>query len=74
MTRINTAAAILVVIAGPAFAGASCEDIKGEIAKKLEAHQVKTFTLTVVGKDATADGKVVGSCEHGSKAIVYKRG
>jgi len=32
------------------------------------------FTLTIVEKDAAEDGKVVGTCEGGSKKIVYKRG
>lgn len=70
----TAAAAILLAAAGPAVAGASCDDVKGEIAKKLEGHHVKTFTLSIVGKDDKADGKVVGSCEGGAKAIVYKRG
>lgn len=75
MTRITAAtAAILLAVAGPAVAGTSCDEVKGEIAKKLEAHQVKTFTLSIVGKDDQADGKVVGNCEHGAKAIIYKRG
>jgi len=30
--------------------------------------------LEVVAKGAAADGKVVGTCEGGTKEIVYKRG
>ena len=32
------------------------------------------FSLEIVDKDAQADGKVVGTCEAGTKKIVYKKG
>ncbi len=51
-----------------------CEELKAEIAKKIEANQVKSYTLEVVDKDKEADGKVVGTCEGGTKKIVYRRG
>jgi hypothetical protein len=53
-----------------------CEDVKGQIAQKLDAKGVKFYTLEVVSKDAEmdADSKVVGVCEGGAKKIVYKRG
>ena len=35
---------------------------------------VTQFTLTIVDKTAPDDGKVVGTCEGGSKKILYKRG
>jgi hypothetical protein len=35
---------------------------------------VSAFTTTIVDKDAAEDGKVVGTCEGGTKKIVYKRG
>lgn len=52
----------------------SCDDLKAEIAKKIEANGVKTYSLDVVDKDAQSDGKVVGTCGGGSKKIVYTRG
>ena len=74
MTRKTAAAVLLLMsLAGPALAE-SCEQVKADIAKKIDAHGVKGYTLTIIGKDETADGKVVGSCEHGAKAIVYKKG
>ncbi len=51
-----------------------CEEVKSDIAKKLEAKGVKSYTLEVVDKDQETDGKVVGTCEAGAKKIVYKRG
>ena len=65
----------LLSLAGTVFAaGKPCEELKGEIAAKIEANGVPQYSLTVVDKGASADGKVVGSCEGGTKEIVYKRG
>jgi len=52
-----------------------CEDLKAEIAKKLDAKGVVGYTLDAVdkGKEA-ADAKIVGSCDGGTKSIVYTRG
>jgi uncharacterized protein DUF1161 len=63
------------LIASPAFAQVKpCEELKAEIEAKIKNNGVKTFTLTIVDKDAAEDGKVVGTCEGGTKKIVYKRG
>ncbi|ERO62388.1 hypothetical protein P308_00225 [Pseudomonas piscis] len=62
-------------LAGTALAaGKPCEELKGEIAAKIDANGVPHYSLEVVDKGAAADGKVVGSCEAGTKEIVYKRG
>lgn len=50
-----------------------CEDLKTEIAAKLDAKGVKGYTLDIVAKDKDAEGKVVGTCEGGSKKIVYSK-
>jgi hypothetical protein len=53
----------------------SCDEVKSDIAKKLEAKGVTSYTLEAVSKDQeVTDGKVVGVCEAGAKKIVYKRG
>lgn len=57
----------------PAFAAKPCEELKTEIAAKLDAKGVKHYELAVVAADAVADHKVVGSCEGGSKKITYLR-
>jgi hypothetical protein len=51
----------------------SCDDLKTEITKKLEAKGVTSYTLDVVDKGKEGDGKVVGGCEGGTKSIVYSR-
>jgi len=69
--------AALVVLSAMAVCahaqGKPCEDLKTEIAGKLDAKGVKGYTLDIVAKDKDADGKVVGTCEGGSKKIVYSK-
>ena len=65
----------LLSIAGTAMAaGKPCEELKSEIAAKIDAKGASGYSLEVVDKGAAADGKVVGSCEGDTKEIVYKRG
>ncbi len=52
----------------------SCEDLKAEIGKKLEAKGVTSYSLDIIDKGKESDGKVVGSCDGGTKSLVYKRG
>jgi hypothetical protein len=54
-------------------AGKPCEDLKTEIAAKLDAKGVKGYTLDIVDKDKDSDGKVVGTCEGGTKKIIYSK-
>ena len=72
----KTALALVLALAvGPALAQRKdCEELKGEIDAKIQKNGVKEFTLTIADKDAAADGKVVGTCDGGTKKIVYKRG
>ncbi len=64
----------MISFTGLAFAGVSCEDVKADIAKKIEANGVKSYTLEVVAKDKEVEGKVVGTCGGGASKIVYTRG
>jgi len=64
-----------MLIALPASAQVKpCEELKSEIEAKIKNNGVKDFTLTIVDKDQAEDGKVVGTCDGGTKKIVYKRG
>ena len=71
--------AIATLLLSCAFAVAQerkpCEDLKSEIAKKLDAKGVTSYSLDIVdqGKEADANGKVVGSCDGGTKSIVYSK-
>jgi hypothetical protein len=74
---MKTLAAIGVLLFVPVCAysqpGKSCDDLKTEIAGKLDAKGVKGYTLDIVEKDKDSDGKVVGTCEGGAKKIVYSK-
>ena len=63
----------LIACIGQAHAAKPCEELKSEIATKLDAKGVKDYELTIVANDAVGDAKVVGSCEAGSKKITYVR-
>ena len=65
----------LLSIAGTALAaGKPCDELKSELAAKLDAKGVQHYSLDVVEKGSAADAKVIGSCEAGTKELVYKRG
>ena len=67
-------AALVLGLSGSAWAQAKpCEELKGEIEAKIKKNGVDKFTLDIVDADKQADGKVVGTCEGGTKKIVYKR-
>jgi len=52
-----------------------CEDLKADITKKLEAKGVMNYSLDIVDKGKESpDAKVVGTCDGGTKSIVYTRG
>jgi hypothetical protein len=66
---------------------ASCDEMRAQIASKLEAKGIKEFTLEIrpikntkddsVPPDKETvkkkDGKVVGTCDDDRKEIIYKR-
>ena len=64
----------LAVASTPAFARKSCDELKQEIAAKLDAKGVQHYTLDVVAHDAQDARKTVGTCDGGTQRIVYERG
>jgi hypothetical protein len=71
---LTIAAGVLLVPASGFAQGAKpCEELKSEIAQKLDAKGVKAYSLEIVEKEKDADGKVVGTCGGGTKKIVYHR-
>ena len=74
MKVVGSLAVALALTITPALAQKkSCEELKSEIAAKLDAKGVKNYTLNVVGAEEIKDAKVVGSCEGGTKRITYER-
>jgi hypothetical protein len=71
---LTIAAALIVPACAHAQGAKPCEELKTEIAAKLDAKGVKSYSLDIVAKDAdVADGKVVGTCEGGAKKMVYRK-
>lgn len=70
------AAALLWCFTGAAGAAQSCDELRERIDAKVRASGATHYTVTTLDADATvgASGKVVGSCELGTKKIVYTRG
>jgi len=80
MVKLIAAAVVAGLACFLAFPGSAlaqrkdCGELKGEIEAKIRKNGVEKFSLDVLDKDAQADGKVVGTCDGGTKKIVYKRG
>jgi hypothetical protein len=70
---VIVAAAAIAMVAKPSPGRKVCEDLKSEIGAKLDAKGVKKYTLEIVDAADAGDGKVVGSCDGGTKKIVYTR-
>ena len=55
-----------------------CEELKEEIATKIDAKGVTSYELTIVKSEeaengAAVKGEIVGSCEGGTKKILYTK-
>ncbi|NVM88257.1 hypothetical protein FHT32_001905 [Variovorax sp. SG517] len=57
--------------AGTAHAAEDCEALRTRIEQKIAASGVARFTVTVIDANASANGQVVGSCELGTRKVVY---
>jgi hypothetical protein len=72
-------ATILALAAASTFAaGKPCEELKSQIAAKLDAKNVTGYTLDIVAAaDKPADAKqavkVVGTCDGGARKITYAK-
>lgn len=72
MKRIAIFATLLACF-GVAQAAKPCEELKTEIAAKLDGKGVKGYELAVVESDKVGDAKVVGSCAAGKSKITYSK-
>jgi len=73
--KLLAAIGVLLFVSVPAHAQTAkpCEELKDEIAKKLDAKGVKGYTLKIAAKDKDAEGKVVGTCDGDTKKIIYTK-
>lgn len=65
---------LFALLSGAALAAPKpCEELKQEIEAKIQAAGVVSYTLEIVANDEVHDESlVVGSCEGGSKKIIYQ--
>ena len=73
MSRILFILAAIAIPCSGAFAAKPCEELKTEIAAKMDAKGVKGYTLEIVASDQAGDKKVVGSCDSGTNKILYSK-
>jgi hypothetical protein len=72
--QLLTAAMLLGLGSLPVYAAKDCNELKMEIAAKIEANGVKSYELTIVKtEEVKPDDKVVGGCGGGTMKIVYVR-
>jgi uncharacterized protein DUF1161 len=64
---------LCLAAAAVAAAPKPCEELKAEIEAKVQANGVTNYALEVVPADQVKDEKVVGTCDGGTKKIVYKK-
>ncbi|KFE53685.1 DUF1161 domain-containing protein [Pseudomonas syringae] len=74
MKKLLLAVGLLSIAGTTMAAGKSCDEVKADIDAKIQAKGATSYTLEVVEKGSVTDKKVVGSCEGGTKEIVYQRG
>ena len=74
-TNVTLIIAAALALAGSSSfaAGKACEELKSEIAAKLDAKNVTGYTLEIVEADKVGEAKVVGSCESGARKITYTK-
>jgi hypothetical protein len=76
MRRTLIAAVVAIALGSLSSVAAQpkdCEQLKTEIAAKLDAKGVKNYMLEIVPAEKVKDEKVVGACEAGSKRVIYTR-
>ncbi|RWU26954.1 hypothetical protein DM813_03735 [Pseudomonas alkylphenolica] len=74
MTRVAIAVLASLLATSALAAPKNCEALKAEIEAKIQANNVSSYTLEIVRNDEVHDqNMVVGSCEGGTKKIIYQK-
>lgn len=76
MKRIGLAILCSALATTVLAAPKDCEELKKEIEVKIQANAVPSYTLEIVNKEEADKhdvAMVVGTCENGTKAIVYQK-
>ena len=68
-------AVVAASCAAPCFAaGKDCEQLRAEVMRRYEAGGIVSPALQLLPSSAATSGKVVGSCDLGSRKLVYLGG
>ncbi|CAK9892012.1 hypothetical protein D3C76_847280 [compost metagenome] len=74
MIRVAIAVLASLLATSALAATKNCEELKAEIEAKIQANNVSSYTLEIVSNDEVKDqNMVVGSCENGTKKIIYQK-
>lgn len=74
MKRIAATLILSALTTGVFAAPKPCEELKVEIEAKIQAQSVSSYTLEIVSNEEVHDeNMVVGSCENGTKKIIYQK-
>lgn len=74
MTRVAIAVLASLLATSALAAPKNCEELKAEIEAKIQANNVSSYTLEIVKNEEVHDqNMVVGSCEGGTKKIIYQK-
>lgn len=74
MIRVAIAVVASLLTTSALAAVKPCEELKAEIEAKIQARGVTSYTLEIVPNNEVKDqNMVVGSCEGGSKKIIYQK-
>ena len=73
MKRFALAVVCCAMASSALAAPKPCEELKAEIEAKIQANNVSSYTLEIVSNEEVHDeSMVVGSCEYGTKKIIYQ--
>ncbi len=62
---------LIALVSTQALAIKPCEELKSEIAANIDKKGVKQYTLDIIPASELQDKVAIGSCEGGTKKIVY---
>ena len=76
MKRFVLAIICSVLATSAVAAPKDCEELRKEIEVKIQAKAIPSYTLEIVSKEEADKhdvAMVVGTCENGTKAIIYQK-
>jgi hypothetical protein len=74
MKNVLLAVGLMMMAGSAVAAGKPCAQLQAEIDAKIKANGASGYSLEVVERGTNASGEVVGTCEGGTRQIVYRKG